>query len=312
MTRLREMGFISVIYLDDILLFGNTYRECYVNGYYTSKLLTSLGFLVNNTKSKLVPVQKIRYIGFLYDSVNMCVSLPEEKISNTIKLVTKVSNLNTCSIRDFARFVGKLVSLCPSFKYAWLYTKLFERQKFRALRLSGGNYNAKMQISPELASDFQWWLNNLPNAKNSIRFDVFQLEIFSDASKTGWGVSCQGKNTHGFWSEEEIEQHIIYLELLAAFFGIKCFANKLSNCNILCRIDNTTAIAYINKVGSVQHRKLNKLSRLIWQWCEESDLFLYASYIKSSENKEADRESRNLGMETEWSLDKEVFTKIVS
>lgn len=30
MTRLTEMGFISVIYLDDILLFGNTYRECYV------------------------------------------------------------------------------------------------------------------------------------------------------------------------------------------------------------------------------------------------------------------------------------------
>lgn len=127
----------------------------------------------------------------------------------------------------------------------------------------------------------------------------FQLEIYTDASKTSWGACCNGKKTRGFWNGEQQNLHINYLELLAAFFGIQCFAKKLNNCNILCRIDNTTAIAYINRMGSVQFPELNILTRKIWQWCEQRNPFLFASYIKSKDNKEADAESRFLNTDTQ-------------
>lgn len=104
--------------------------------------------------------------------------------------------------------------------------------------------------------------------------------------------------------------HINYLELLAAFFAIKCFAHNLSNCNILCRLDNTTAIACINRMGSVRYSKFHTLSKKIWQWCEIRNIFIYASYIKSKDNKEADTESRKLEIETEWELHNIAFTKI--
>ncbi|KAJ8966835.1 hypothetical protein NQ314_003278, partial [Rhamnusium bicolor] len=123
-------------------------------------------------------------------------------------------------------------------------------------------------------------------------------EIFSDASETGWGICCSGKKSQGFWSEIEKQHHINYLVLLVVFFGLKCFAANLLQCNILCHVDNTTALAYINKMGSVQYPKLNSLSRTIWQWCEKRNIFLYASYIKSSNNNEADADSRSLAMET--------------
>lgn len=42
-----------------------------------------------------------------------------------------------------------------------------------------------------------------------------------------------------------------YLELLAAWFGLKCFAKELRDCDVLLRIDNTMAIAYIIKKGGV-------------------------------------------------------------
>jgi len=45
---------------------------------------------------------------------------------------------------------------------------------------------------------------------------------------------------------------INYLELLSAFFALKCFAENLRDCDVLLRIDNTTAIAYINKMGGIQ------------------------------------------------------------
>ncbi|KAL7286533.1 hypothetical protein TKK_0019269 [Trichogramma kaykai] len=67
-----------------------------------------------------------------------------------------------------------------------------------------------------------------------------------------------------------------------------------SNINILLRVDNTTAIAYVNKIGGIQHSKFLNLSSEIRHWVEEKNTFLLASYIKSSENIETDHLSREL------------------
>lgn len=215
-------------------------------------------------------------------------------------------------IRDFAKFVGTLISACPAVAYGWLYTKLFEREKFLALQNSNGNYDAIMKISSYLKQDFQWWIDNIATSVNVIRPLQFNLEIFSDASLTGWGLYCEGRTSRGLWSHSERNFHINHLELLAAFFGLKCFGKNLRNCNILCRIDNTTAISYINRMGSVQHPLLNKLTRNIWRWGEERNLFIFASYIASRENNEADEESRKLEIETEWELNARYFNIILS
>lgn len=66
--------------------------------------------------------------------------------------------------------------------------------------------------------------------------------------------------------------YINYLELLAAFLGIKCFCKNITNSEILLRIDNTTAISYINRMGGIQFPHLNNIAREIWQWCEERKL----------------------------------------
>lgn len=63
-------------------------------------------------------------------------------------------------------------------------------------------------------------------------------------------------------------------------------------------------------MGSIQHQYLNNLTKLIWQWCEERHLWIFASYIKSCENWQADQASRILPPETEWSLDEKIFSHI--
>ena len=63
------------------------------------------------------------------------------------------------------------------------------------------------------------------------------------------------------WSGTESKQHKNYLELLTTIMGIRCFANNLKDCEILLRIDNTTAISYINKMGGIQIPKLNYLAQ---------------------------------------------------
>lgn len=313
LSYLRNKGFLSVLYLDDFLLLGFSYEECLKNIQTTICLLQSLGFIINFKKSCLIPTQQIRFLGFLYNSLDMTVSLPSDKIVKITRLLRKFSVLPECTIREFAEFLGTLVSVCPAVQYGWLYTKLFERQKFLALKQFKDNYDCRMVLPPGLRSDFDWWLKNVPQAKNKIRVDLYNLEIFSDASQTGWGAFCNGQRYHGFWSDLERADHINVLELKAAFLALKAFALDLSECNILCRVDNTTALAYINRMGSVQYPVLNALSRKIWQWCESRRIFIYASYIPSRDNVEADAESRReLAQETEWQLSTAAFQAIVS
>lgn len=111
------------------------------------------------------------------------------------------------------------------------------------------------------------------------------------------------------WSLEIRRKAVSYK--LAVFLGLKYFAHDRHNCSILLRIDNTTAISYVNRMGGVQFPHLNDLSRQIWQWCEERNIWIFASYINTKDNIEADRESRKLNPDTEWELSNDAFRRII-
>ena len=49
--HLRNQGFLSIIYLDDLLLIGNSYSKRLENIKTSIYLLTSLGFIINEEKS---------------------------------------------------------------------------------------------------------------------------------------------------------------------------------------------------------------------------------------------------------------------
>nr|CAH7765682.1 unnamed protein product [Callosobruchus chinensis] len=307
---LRGKGLPSVVYLDDFLLLGRTMEDCKRNVTITAKLLQELGFVINYEKSILTPSQTCRYLGLIYNSNAMSVSIPEDKRPHLLKCIKFLLRTKSCRIRVFAKIIGKLIAVCPAVRYGWGYTKLLEREKFLALRRSRGNYDRLMTVPSSLHNDLNWWLSHITSS-NPIRLEVFHLEIFSDASLTGWGIHSNDVKSHGFWSLEEKTHHINYLELKAAFFGLRCCASNRHSENILLRIDNTTAVAYINRMGGVQHPKLNSLCRKIWQWCEERNLFIFASYINTKENFVADTESRSSHFETEWELNDKYFKQII-
>ena len=76
--------------------------------------------------------------------------------------------------------------------------------------------------------------------------EKWDLRILSDASKLGWGASCNGKS----------EWHINYLKLQAAFFALQSYTSQMENVSIFLRLDNTTAIAFINKMGGTHSHSL--------------------------------------------------------
>lgn len=310
--HLRLQGVLLVIYLDDILIFGKTVQDCLRNIRLTKQLLESLGFLINIEKSVLIPSQELKYLGFCFNSRDLSMSLPEEKTSKMLKLLCSFRKKETCHIRELAQLIGTLVSICPAITYGRLHIKTFERHKYLWLKKRGGSYKKLMPLPHTLNLDFNWWINTLKSdPKIYFKPAQFALEIYTDASLTGWGAFCNNERTHGFWTKEEAKFHINYLELLAAFYGLRSFSNSLNNCRILLRLDNTTAISYINRMGGVKYKNLNFITFQIWGWCETKQIFLTASYINTLENKVADKESRSLAVETEYSLSSKAFRKII-
>ena len=107
-------------------------------------------------------------------------------------------------------------------------------------------------------------------------------------------VNMRGEGGGGRWTPSEAEYHINILELLAAFFSLKCFCSHMNNCHIQIQIDNTTALAYINNMGGSKSKELNQLAVQIWEWCISRNIWLTAVHIPGRLNTGADEKSRVL------------------
>ena len=137
------------------------------------------------------------------------------------------------------------------------------------------------------------------------------LQIFTDASKEGWGAHLNEFTARGSWSVPESKLHINYLELKAVFLALKEFQSHCVDKIVLVATDDTTVVAYINQEGGMRSGPLCALLWRILTWCSQRQVTLKAQHIPGHLNVIADKLSR-LGqtIQTEWSLLPEVFHQI--
>ena len=100
------------------------------------------------------------------------------------------------------------------------------------------------------------------------------------------------------WNQQEASHHINYPELLAVLLTIKALCGKCANLHIWVQFDNTTAVCYINNMGSSKSPECNSVARQIWDYCVECDIWISASHLPGCDNTEADRESRHFNDRT--------------
>ena len=85
--------------------------------------------------------------------------------------------------------------------------------------------------------------------------------IETNASQTGWGAQCGNLQTGGPWFLQEALMHINCLELLAATLAIHTFAKKQDSLLIHLKMDSTSALTCINKMGGTVSPELNRLTK---------------------------------------------------
>lgn len=107
----------------------------------------------------------------------------------------------------------------PRCGYGWLYAKTFYRCKY--LNLKTNNYENYMNIPFILNSGLEWWRYAIDHSVCKIKDDNYHLEVYSDASTTGWGISCRAQRASDLWSDDKRSNHINYLEIFAALWDQK-------------------------------------------------------------------------------------------
>ena len=307
----RELGMRLVVYIDDILLMAESQESARDQASALIYLLQCLGFTINKEKTISEPCQTLEFLGFTVNTLTMELALPLEKLKKIRAESRKLAEAGQVSARALSRLIGKMNAANQVIPPAPLFYRHLQMDLAAALRTSGQDYEVLLDLSADSKEELIWWDTHMIkwNGKTMLSVEP-DMVIESDASNLGWGAHCQGTGTGGPWTSQEVDWHINCLELLAATLALKTFAKNETRLSVLLKIDNTTAVAYINNQGGTVSKNLVSLTRELWMWCLERNIHIQAQYLPGRLNQLADQESREMKDRSDWKLDRETFLRI--
>ena len=104
--------------------------------------------------------------------------------------------------------------------------------------------------------------------------------------------------------------HINALELKAGIFAVKAFAKQKQNINVLLKMDNRSAVAYVNRMGGTRSETLTDLAKEMWEWALQQNIHIMAIHIPGMTNLRADFASRHWDDPSDWFLRKDLFREL--
>ena len=178
-----------------------------------------------------MPMQEITYLGFVINSQTMTIMLTHERKQKLLNACACLLEKTAEKIRTVASCIGLMVASFVAVPLGPLYYRVLEKDKNRALSENKGNCERKMLVSEESKNELRWWVENTEEQSAPIYRPNPTITMKTDSSLTGWGALIVGteKQTKGLWTEEEKRYHINYLELLAAFLGLKALLNQMTD-----------------------------------------------------------------------------------
>ena len=226
-------------------------------------------------------------------------ALPRNKVQDTRERCIEMMHSHTVTVRRLAKLVDKLTATVLAVVPGPLFCRELQMLRTKGLLKSQQNYEAWVTLTPECKAELMWWAESLEH-HNGQSFIVTSrdLVITTDASKTGWGAVVEEVKTQGAWSEEESQQHINFLELRAAKFAAMAFTKHRSHSHVHLRMDNVTAVVYVNKKGD---------TIIVGPTRNERDMAILPCQEDHSYSRASARQIEYLQDNSCWKLDPQLF-----
>ena len=295
-------------YLDDWLVLSSSEKKAKESIRELLSLCRTLGIVINEKKSDLVPSQSAKYLGMTIDTGAGKVFPSLARVEKFLTVAERFCSMQSPPAQLWQVILGHLASL----------ERLVPHGR---LRMRSLQWHLKSQWSPEsdppslpvalpeeARRDLSWWMVR-DHLLVGVRFGTPapDLHLYSDASSSGWGAHLLDQNVSRVWSAQEKLLHINLLEMKALFLALHAFQEIVSGHHVTAMCDNSTVVAYVNKQGGTVSRPLCLLTSRLLRWAESFDVHLEARYLPGESNVLADVLSRRgQVVGTEWSLHPQV------
>ena len=295
-------------YLDDWLVLSSSEKKAKESIRELLSLCRTLGIVINEKKSDLVPLQSAKYLGMTIDTGAGKVFPSLARVEKFLTVAERFCSMQSPPAQLWQVILGHLASL----------KRLVPHGRLRMCSLQ---WHLKMHWSPEsdppslpvalpeeARRDLSWWMVR-DHLLMGVRFGTPapDLHLYSDASSSGWGAHLLDQNVSGVWSAQEKLLHINLLEMMALFLGLQAFQEEVAGHHVTAMCDNSTVVAYVNKQGGTVSRSLCLLTSRLLIWTESFDVHLDARYLPGESNVLADVLSRRgQVVGTEWFLHPQV------
>lgn len=326
---LRQNGVVIFVYIDDLLILGETRAKCAQDAITTIQLLQRLGFKIKWSKCQLAPVQRLLHLGLIIDLEHQVLEVPPEKL---LKLKNQLQHAKRQKWMPMHR-VAALLGFVQSLTLALLNVRVFTRQlqaAYRsALEQNGHRYNptAHVVFTSGIREEIRFLMSHLEEWNGMAYLpQPHDRELFTDASDHGWSGNITILNrlyrVRRQWQKSDFSEilpeslildafqkkpltdtiHINILEGLAILLSLRELTRVHGTAiwagakSLLCRSDNITTVVYLNKHGGRKVAALNVIVQLITKFL--LDLHPYpgmeirAEHIPGVENEIADWDSR--------------------
>lgn len=226
---------------------GRSYKECAKHVKMVLKLLSTLGFIINEKKCTLEPSTSFTYLGCRWNTENWSVSLKEKRVDNIKKSALSLMSQGPVRVRDVARFLGRTQSASGVVPLARLRSRavLYE---FSTVVSSPEDYFSSYTMSEEARQQLAVWATLEQNSCMPISFSGMNVvSLDTDASNIGYGWYWKGS----IFSEELPAEwqglHINVTELWTLSQFLETEGAELHDVVLCWRCDNNAALAAVKK-----------------------------------------------------------------
>ena len=232
--KLIQKGITIHQYLDDWLVRTTSHRDCIQHTRVLVKMCQDLGWMVNLEKSELEPKQVFNFVGYQFDLKSGRVRPTLDRWQNLQGKILELLALPACSVREFMSLIGLLTATEKQVHLGRLHLRPIQWHLKSNWRIPE-SLEKVIPLPRSLHPHLQWWLKE-SNVLTGQPLHPIQhaLQIFTDASKEGWGAHLNEFTARGNWSLPEGKLHIIYLELKSSFSGLKRVSRSMRGQNGSC------------------------------------------------------------------------------
>lgn len=252
---LRSQGVRVVLYLDDILILQN------------------LGFTVKREKC----------------SAQLCA------ITTIAKEVLKFQET---SFQMLLTLLGRMNHASQTgLLLAPLYYRSLQRDHIEAMHSSTNpSQSLKIALSPTSLEELRWWVSPITQNFNGqpLQTPPIEMTVSTDTSLLGWGATWPETTIGGPWLPLEAQAHINLLELKVTYLALSALFKSSTPVpqHVLLQMDNSTAVAYVNKRGDTITHLIDATTDLLAVVLSAGS-WITAKHIPGTSNEIVDTASRD-------------------